>query len=115
MGVANDGAAQTDYSRGVTCCSLCVPDGNNPTEDPGESTEHAYGTWKGLDELWLWAAAQTFLMPVGGADAAPGYTVTIQDPGKQRRALVGAVAPHILAGLLGVVTPGIHILGAPPL
>ena len=68
--------------------------------------EHAYGTCKGLDELWLWAA-QTFLFPVGGAYAAPGYTVAIQDQGKQRRALVGAVAPHILAGRLGVVKPGI--------
>ncbi len=59
--------------------------------------EHAYGTCEGLDELWLWAA-QTFRFPVGGAYAAPGYTVAIQDQGKQRRALVGAVAPHILAG-----------------
>ena len=68
--------------------------------------EHAYGTCKGLDELWLWVA-QTFRFPVNGAYAAPGYTVAIQDQGKQRRALVGAVAPHILAERLGVVKPGI--------
>jgi hypothetical protein len=42
-------------------------------------------------------------------------TVAIQDQGKQRRALVGIVAPHILAGLLGVVKPGILIIDAPPL
>ncbi len=100
IGVAKDGAGQTDYSRGVTYCPFSGPDGNNPTEDPGETIEHAYGTCKGLDELWL-LADQTFLIPVGGAYAAPGYTVAIQDQGKQRRALVGAVARHILAGLLG--------------
>ena len=114
MGLANDGAAKTDFSRGVTFCPCCGPEGNNPAEDPGETMEHAYGTCKALDELWLWAA-QTFLIPVGGAYAAPGYTVAIQDQGKQRRALVGAVAPHILAGLLGVVKPGILIIDAPPL
>jgi hypothetical protein len=35
MGLANDGAAQTDYSRGVTYCPCCAPGGNNPAEDPG--------------------------------------------------------------------------------
>ncbi len=68
--------------------------------------EHAYGSCKGLDELWLWAA-QTFRLPVNGAYAAPGYTVASQDHGEHGRALVGAVAPHLLAGLLGVVKPGI--------
>ncbi len=52
---------------------------------------------------------------MGGAYAAPGHTVAIQDQSEQRHALVAAVAPHILAGLLGVLKPGIQILDAPPL
>ncbi len=72
--------------------------------------ERAYGTCQGLG--W---PKPCFLILVGGAYAAPGYTVAIQAQGEQRRALVGAVAPHILAGILGVVKPVIQILDAPPL
>ena len=41
MWLANDGAAKTDFSRGVTFCPCCGPEGNNPAEDPGETMEHA--------------------------------------------------------------------------
>jgi ribonuclease HI len=70
--------------------------------DPGETMEHAYGTCTGLDELWVWAA-ETFLLPAGGAFAAKSWTSAIQDQDKGRRPLVTGVGPHILAGLLGVV------------
>ncbi len=49
------------------------------------------------ESLW---AAQTFLIPVAGAYAAPVYTAAIQNH-----------APHIL----GVLEPGAQIVDAPPL
>ncbi len=64
--------------------------------------EHAYGTCTGLDALWVWAA-ETVLLPAGGAFAAKSWTSAIQDQDKGRRPLVTGVGPHILAGLLGVV------------
>ncbi len=87
---------------GEADCPFCGPDRANPVSDPGETMEHAYGTCTGLDELWVWAA-ETFLLPAGGAFAAKYWTSAIQDQDKSRRPRVTGVGPHILAGLLGVV------------
>ncbi len=86
---------------GEADCPFCGPDRIHPAADPGETIEHSYGTYPGLDELWVWAA-ETFLLPAGGAHAATRWTSAILDPGRARRPLVNCVGPHILSGLLGV-------------
>ena len=87
---------------GEADCPFCGSDRIHPATDPGETMEHAYGTCPGLDDLWVWAA-ETFLLPAGGAHAATRWTSAIPDPGRERRPLVNCVGPHILSGLLGVV------------
>ena len=77
---------------------FCGPDRVHPGDDPGETTEHAYATCPGLDDLWTWAAA-TLLLPTGGQHSKLNATAAIQNPDNTRRALVGCVSQ----GPLGVI------------
>jgi hypothetical protein len=74
-------------------CPCCGPDRFHPATDPGDTMEHAYGTYPGLDELWVWE----------GAREATRWTTAISDLGRERRPLGNCVGPHILSGRLGVI------------
>ena len=83
-------------------CHFCRPDPAKHATDPGVTIEHAYGTWPGLEDRWVWAA-ERFLFPAGAAYATKSSTTTIHDQGKDRRSLVTGAGSHIFAGLLGVI------------
>jgi hypothetical protein len=89
-------------SPGVADCPFVGPDRANPATDPGETTEHPYGTCPVLDDLCV-CAAETFFLPAGGAYAVKSWTTAIRDQDKDRRPLFTCVGPHILAEMLGVI------------